>query len=58
MSNLVHNERTKYFATLFNNLGVTAFAGGVVLPLFSTDPNVVAYRSALMYAGVLLGVFS
>jgi hypothetical protein len=35
MSNQIHNERVKYAATFFNNLGVAAFAGGTIIPLFS-----------------------
>jgi hypothetical protein len=35
MSNLVHNERTKMLANLFNNLGVVSLASGVLAPIFS-----------------------
>ena len=35
MSNLVHNEQTKLFASFLNNLGVAAFAAGLVIPLVS-----------------------
>jgi hypothetical protein len=35
MSNLVHNERTKMLANLFNNLGVVSLASGVLGPIFS-----------------------
>jgi hypothetical protein len=35
MSNLVHNERTKMLANLFNNLGVVSLASGVLAPVFS-----------------------
>jgi hypothetical protein len=44
LSNLIHNERVKYAATFVNNLGVAAFAGGVVLPLYSVDPTVAAIK--------------
>ena len=35
MPNLVHNEQTKLFASFLNNLGVAAFAAGLVIPLVS-----------------------
>ena len=35
MSNLVHNEQTKLFASFLNNLGVAALAAGLVIPLVS-----------------------
>jgi hypothetical protein len=53
MSNLIHNERVKYTATLLNNMAVASFTAGLVLPALS------AYRpsSSLTSADYLtLGV--
>jgi hypothetical protein len=38
MSDLVFNERVKYAATFFNNIGVASIAVGVVLPMLSAAP--------------------
>jgi hypothetical protein len=57
MNKLVHNERCKYAATFFNNLGVAAFAAGAVIPLFSQDPAVKSHQWTLLSVGVFLGVF-
>jgi hypothetical protein len=38
MSNLVFNERVKYGATFFNNIGVASIAVGAVLPMLSAAP--------------------
>jgi hypothetical protein len=38
MSNLVFNERVKYGATFFNNIGVASIAVGGVLPMLSAAP--------------------
>jgi predicted membrane channel-forming protein YqfA (hemolysin III family) len=34
MSNLVHNEKVKLFATFFNNLAIAVFIASVLAPLF------------------------
>lgn len=34
MSNLIHNERIKYWATFFNNIAVISFATGGIVPAF------------------------
>jgi hypothetical protein len=39
MSNLVHNERTKLWATFLNNIGVASIAVGGFLRLFSASEN-------------------
>jgi hypothetical protein len=57
MNKLVHNERVKYAVTFFNNLGVAAFAGGAIVPLFSQDPAVKSHQWALLTAGVVLRLF-
>ena len=42
MSNLIHNERLKYAATFFNNVGVASFAVGGALPILTAvNPPVV-----------------
>jgi hypothetical protein len=33
MANLVHNERVKYAATFFNNIGIASIAVGAILPI-------------------------
>jgi hypothetical protein len=35
MANLIHNERVKMSANLFNNLGVASLATGFIVPLIS-----------------------
>jgi len=57
MSNLIYNEQVKYVATAFNNIGVAAVVGGVVLPLFSLDPEVRRWIPYLIFAGLALGGF-
>jgi hypothetical protein len=39
MSSLVHNERTKLWATFLNNIGVASIAVGGVLRLFSASES-------------------
>jgi hypothetical protein len=39
LSNCVRHNLPKYAATLLNNLGITAFATGEIIPLFSTEQN-------------------
>lgn len=39
MSNLVHNERIKLTANLFNNLAVISVATGFIAPIFSIRPS-------------------
>jgi predicted membrane channel-forming protein YqfA (hemolysin III family) len=34
MSNLVHNEKVKLFATFFNNLAIAIFIASALAPLF------------------------
>jgi hypothetical protein len=60
VSNLIHNERLKYAATFFNNLGVAAFAAGAIVPLFSLDPRLREYSwltPAFGFGGIFLGSF-
>jgi hypothetical protein len=57
MSNLIYNERVKYAATFFNNLGVAAFATGAILPLFLTDLSTKGLAWITLAVGVLLGTF-
>jgi len=57
MADLVHNERVKYAATFFNNLGVLAFATGVVLPLFTQDLKIMESKNLLFGLGVFVGCF-
>ena len=58
MSNLVHNERTKLTATFFNSIGITAFIGGGVIPLFSVDPTVRGNLELYLTVGAGIGVFA
>jgi hypothetical protein len=57
MSNLVYNERVKYAATFFNNLGVISLATGAVLPLFSPEAMTHNFKYWTMGVGLLLGMF-
>jgi hypothetical protein len=54
MSNLVHNERLKYAASVLNNLAVTSFAAGVVLPIFAPSTQVDGRLSLAL--GIVLGL--
>jgi hypothetical protein len=56
MSNLVHNERIKYAATVFNNTGVASFLAGVVIPMFSTDLSVEAHYNVYLFTGIGMGL--
>jgi hypothetical protein len=56
MSNLVHNERVKYAATFFNNLGVAAFATGAIIPMFG-DPTLHIWRLIFLIVGIGFGIF-
>jgi hypothetical protein len=54
MSNLVHNERTKLWATFLNNIGVASIAVGGFLRLFSaSESNAVSV--ATVFSCVFLG---
>jgi hypothetical protein len=57
MANLVHNERIKYAATFFNNLGVLSMGTGAIIPMFSLDERVRSSAPFFLAAGVVLGVF-
>lgn len=56
MSNLVHNEQTKLFASFLNNLGVAAFAAGLVIPVvslgFAERPWVFVWLPVALGAGI------
>jgi hypothetical protein len=55
MSNLIHNERLKYAATFFNNVGVASFAVGGVLPMLTNaNPPVVFVGAAFTFGIVCL----
>jgi hypothetical protein len=53
MSNLIRNEQQKLRATFLNNLGVAAFFGGVVAPLFYHSPLTVSDIVVSWAAGML-----
>ncbi|MDB5609746.1 MAG: hypothetical protein JWP25_6646 [Bradyrhizobium sp.] len=55
-SNLIHNERIKYAATFWNNLAIASFAGGCIIPLFSTDEKVQDARFIFIAGGSLLAL--
>lgn len=56
MSNLVHNERTKLWATFLNNIGVASIAVGGFLRLFSaSESNPVSV--VIVFSCVFLGLF-
>jgi hypothetical protein len=38
MTDVIFNERVKYAATFFNNIGVASIAVGAVLPVLSAAP--------------------
>jgi hypothetical protein len=59
MANLVHNERIKYAASFFNNIGVASFAGGAIIPLVSLSAtNASGFRIWWpLIVGITLGVF-
>jgi hypothetical protein len=57
MGNLVHNERTKLWATFLNNIGVASIAVGGFLRLFSaseSNPVSVIIVFACVFLGLLL----
>jgi hypothetical protein len=57
MSNLVHNERTKLWATFLNNIGVASIAVGGFLRLFSaseSNPVSVVIVLSCVFLGVVL----
>jgi hypothetical protein len=56
LGNLIHNERIKYAATFWNNLAIASFAGGCIIPLFSTDERIQDWRFVFMAAGCFLAV--
>lgn len=52
---LIHNERTKLWATLLNNLSVASVAGAVLLPAIIGNPYVSAETLASLITGFLVG---
>jgi hypothetical protein len=52
--NLVRNEKQKLRATFLNNLGVAAFFGGVITPLFQTGPTTLTNILVSWAAGMIL----
>lgn len=56
MSNLVHNEQTKLFATFLNNIAIATVAGGIVLPQFNEGDIASPQKLALYVAGTALGL--
>ena len=55
MSNLVHNERVKYAATFFNNIGVASAAIGGVLKILTT-PNIDAPSMLVVIGCAAFGI--
>ena len=53
MANLIHNERVKYAATFFNNIGVATFAVGGALPILNATAD---YPISIFAAAVSFGI--
>jgi len=58
MSNLIHNERVKYAATILNNMAVASFTAGLVLPALSerSSGSLTSADFLTLGVGVFLGV--
>jgi hypothetical protein len=52
MSKLVRNEQQKLRATFLNNLGLAAFVGGVLAPMFQAGPLTLSYILISWAAGM------
>ena len=57
MSNLVHNERVKLFATFVNNIGVVSCAAGAIVPLFAEAALLTPSRITISIGMGLFGLF-
>ncbi len=53
MSNLVHNERLKLWATYCNNLSVGVFLGGFLLPALAEKPASFLRIFILAWGGII-----
>ncbi len=57
MADLVHNERVKYRATFFNNVGIVAFSTGGILPILQGQPSLGIHIGVFSVGGIVAAVF-
>jgi hypothetical protein len=48
VSNLIRNERIKYWATFFNNIAVISFATGGIVPIFQEHAGFWVFAGSLL----------